>query len=243
MEIKTKKCSKCDGIKILEDFPKHKYRNGGVDNTCKTCKHILGKKWYKENKTIVLQKQKEYYQKNREDKIIYQKKYHDEHRKERNIKMKTHYDKNKEKIAIQSKIYRKNNQELIALSKKTYNDNNRDKRSIYCRNKKKTDVNYKLRCTLRTGMHRALKNDAKAGSAVRDLGCSVQELKLHLESLFTEGMDWNNWTIDGWHIDHIKPLSKFDLTKRKELLKACHYSNLRPLWAIDNLKKGSKYLD
>jgi hypothetical protein len=48
-------------------------------------------------------------------------------------------------------------------------------------------------------------------------------------------MTWDNWTTDGWHIDHIKPLaSSFDLTDRKQFLEACHYTNLQPLWAKDN---------
>ena len=53
-------------------------------------------------------------------------------------------------------------------------------------------------------------------------------------------MTWDNWTTDGWHIDHIKPLSSFDLTDRKQLLEVCHYTNLQPLWAKDNLIKSDK---
>lgn len=85
---------------------------------------------------------------------------------------------------------------------------------------------------LRTRLRKAVKGKI---SAVRDLGCSVDELKLLLESKFTEGMNWDNY--GQWHIDHIKPLSKFDLTNPQELLKACHYTNLQPLWAKDNIVK------
>ena len=53
-------------------------------------------------------------------------------------------------------------------------------------------------------------------------------------------MTWENWTLDGWHIDHIKPLAFFDLTDREQFLKACHYTSLQPLWAEENLKKSSK---
>ena len=54
-------------------------------------------------------------------------------------------------------------------------------------------------------------------------------------------MSWDNYGRTGWHIDHIIPLSKFDLTDREQFLKACHYTNLQPLWAKDNLIKGNKF--
>ena len=71
-----------------------------------------------------------------------------------------------------------------------------------------------------------------------DLGCTIPELKQYLESKFQEGMTWENWGVHGWHIDHIIPLSSFDLTCREQFLKVCHYTNLQPLWAKDNLSKG-----
>ncbi len=71
-------------------------------------------------------------------------------------------------------------------------------------------------------------------------GCSTKELKVHLESQFQEGMTWDNWSLKGWHIDHIKSLASFDLINKEELLKACNYTNLQPLWAFDNLSKGNR---
>jgi hypothetical protein len=84
----------------------------------------------------------------------------------------------------------------------------------------------------------ALKRGTKTGSAVSDLGCSIEELKKYIETKFLEGMTWENY--GKWHIDHIIPLSKFNLSDREELLKAVNYTNLQPLWAEDNMKKSNK---
>ena len=97
-----------------------------------------------------------------------------------------------------------------------------------------------MRQRLRNRLHQALKGYVKNGSAVSDLGCTVQELKIHLENQFEEGMTWDNWKFDGWHIDHIKPLSKFDLTDPEQLKEAVHYTNLQPLWWNENLEKGNR---
>jgi hypothetical protein len=70
------------------------------------------------------------------------------------------------------------------------------------------------------------------------LGCSIENLKKHLEKQFTQGMSWKNY--GKWHVDHIKPCANFDLSKKTEQQKCFNYNNLQPLWAVDNLKKGVK---
>lgn len=64
------------------------------------------------------------------------------------------------------------------------------------------------------------------------------ELRAHLETRFLPGMTWENY--GAWHIDHVRPLASFDLTDRAQLLQACHYTNLQPLWARDNRSKGAR---
>lgn len=72
------------------------------------------------------------------------------------------------------------------------------------------------------------------------LGCSIEYLMKHLESKFQDGMSWDNYGHNGWHIDHIKPCCSFDLTKEKEQKECFHYLNLQPLWAKDNYNKAKK---
>ncbi len=102
------------------------------------------------------------------------------------------------------------------------------------------DISYKLKKNLRSRLYQALKGNYKTGSAVSDLGCSIEEFKAHIEKQFTEGMTWDNWSRTGWHIDHKTALANFDLTIEEQLLKACNYRNLQPMWAEDNLSKGAK---
>lgn len=96
----------------------------------------------------------------------------------------------------------------------------------------------RIAALLRTRLCLAIKNGWKTGSAVNDLGCSITEFKAYIERQFEPEMTWDNWSRDGWHIDHKIPLSSFDLGNRDDFLKAVHYTNLRPLWAKDNWKKG-----
>ena len=100
------------------------------------------------------------------------------------------------------------------------------------------DTNARIAIKIRSRILDALANNYHTGFAVDHLGCNIESLKRHLESKFQPGMSWANQ--GRWHIDHIIPLSHFDLADRKELQKACHYTNLQPLWAWQNLKKNNK---
>jgi predicted nucleic acid-binding Zn ribbon protein len=106
----------------------------------------------------------------------------------------------------------------------------------------KTNINFRLADILRSRINSKIRIN-KVGSAVKDLGCSIEELKEYLESKFQPGMTWDNYGVQGWHIDHIIPLSSFNLLNEEDLKKACHYTNLQPLWAKDNWSKNKRVLE
>ncbi len=106
----------------------------------------------------------------------------------------------------------------------------------YMRERRHKDLNFRIMHVLRCRLGKYLRGDCRI-SAVRHLGCTVEELRLHLERQFRDGMTWENYGRHGWEIDHIKPLALFDLTDPSEAAEAVHYTNLQPLWAADNLAK------
>lgn len=99
---------------------------------------------------------------------------------------------------------------------------------------RETNPQFKIGLNLRRRLLRALKGNTKPGSAVRDLGCSIDELKLYLESMFDANMAWNNYG-RYWNIDHIIPLSAIDLSNREQLLVVVHWTNLRPMKCKENI--------
>lgn len=98
----------------------------------------------------------------------------------------------------------------------------------------------RIRRSLRSRLRKALRGTAKSKSIIKLLGCSIEELKQHLSKQFKPGMTWENY--GQWHIDHILPCSKFDLTQPNQQEKCCHYSNLQPLWALENIQKSNKII-
>jgi len=138
--------------------------------------------------------------------------------------------------------WNKENKELVMATLKKWKTDNPDKVRLYHRTyvkqKRKTDPIFKLAYVIRRRLYNALKGNAKKGKTVELLGCSIDSLKEHLQNKFLPGMTWQNH--GKWHIDHIKPLSSFNLNDEKELKMACHFSNLQPLWATDNIKKSNK---
>lgn len=95
----------------------------------------------------------------------------------------------------------------------------------------------KIACSLRGRIRIALKGISKLKSTEVLTGCSYEQLRLHLESLFLPNMTWDNY--GEWHIDHIRPCASFDLSDPRQQIECFHYTNLQPLWAKDNLSKGA----
>lgn len=135
------------------------------------------------------------------------------------------------------------NKEQDALYHKEWVSENREHLNAHLRGRYAKDLQFRLKATLRSRLSAALrahKFAEKKGSHIEFLECSMAGLIRHLEKLFQPGMSWENYGLKGWHVDHIIPLCQFDLTCEEELRKACHYTNLQPLWAQDNSKKSGK---
>lgn len=99
----------------------------------------------------------------------------------------------------------------------------------------------KLAGRIRESVTGLLRRPQKYKGFLKYLGCSIEQFKQYLESKFKAGMTWENRGFSGWHVDHIKPLNSYDLTDSIQFEKACHYTNLQPLWALDNQVKYDKY--
>jgi hypothetical protein len=132
---------------------------------------------------------------------------------------------------------------------KEYRQKNRkdlnQKSTEYCRERRKTDSLYKFIRYVRTATWKGIKSAGviKDCRSEKLLGCSFERAHSYITSLFKPGMSWKNHGFRGWHIDHIKPIASFNLADPKEQKKCFHYTNLQPLWAEQNLKKGSKILN
>ena len=206
-----KKCIKCKQKKPLSDFCKNKNTKDGLGCNCRLCIS----QYYFDNKTKLNENNKKYRQKNKDKIQKQQTKYesspeYKEHKLQYNVEYRK---RNKIKIAS----YRRQWEKL------QYNN-----------------IVYKIKKNLRRRVNDAIKNNRKSAKTLELLGCTVTEFKQHLESQFQSGMSWDNYGIIGWHIDHIIPCYKFDLSKSSQQRECFHYTNQRPLWAKDNLSRPRK---
>lgn len=114
----------------------------------------------------------------------------------------------------------------------------------YARELRARDSNAKLLGQLRgrIGMAMRKQTQKKANGTTALIGCSIQELRAHLESQFKPGMSWENHGRRGWHIDHKRPCAAFNLSDPAQQRECFHFSNLQPLWALENKSKGAKII-
>jgi hypothetical protein len=148
--------------------------------------------------------------------------------------------------------YFSKNKTKIYKTRQDWVDKNRDKlnkwyidtRPEYIKNRLKTDPVFKILNNVRTRLKKYLQinNLSKFNKTMELVGCTPQELKLHIEKHFLPGMSWDNYNYKTWHIDHIKPLRLATTMEDVIRLKLMHYTNFQPKWAADNRKK-SDYVD
>lgn len=210
----TKICTLCKEDKLKKEYHKcsTKTNPNGINPRCKKCVALF----YEKNKEILELKRKVNMS-------------NPDFRKRRLISSRKSYYKNFENQQAYKKEYTKR-PEVIARAKEIH---------LY---RLKHDLNYKLKMRLRWRLNDAIRKIGKRhkyNSSIFLVGCTAVFLKIHLENQFVDGMSWERFS--EIEIDHIKPLSLFDLTDAAQQRIAFHYSNLQPLWALDNLRKGKKY--
>lgn len=217
MEVKT--CAVCQVTKNIEEFGK---------GYCKECQRAYAREYRKKYYQICKEEIINYT--NHRNKTVYGYKYHPT-------------NKNKSE-----NLDSKPNKKPRGPYKKRFHEPSSGNRPFRRRSrfgpfikKEKTEdqlIMDKLKLSVRKRMYKFLKIKkwVKRGKFKEYVGCTIDELKAHLESKFTEGMSWENRS--QWHIDHIIPLSSAKTPE--DLYKLLHYTNLQPLWAVDNLKKGCK---
>jgi hypothetical protein len=241
MEIK--KCKKCEVLKPITEFGKHKITKDGLRTICKICNSNYSKEYYKDNSEtikeyykdnseIIKQKSKSYYYNNIENIKETSKKYREENIL--NIK-----EKQKEWV-INNPNYKKEWNNKNPEYYKEYNEQYKQIRNEKTKERKKIDPVFNLRCYMNRMINSALKKNGftKKSRSHEILGCSYEYFKQHIESLWESWMTWDNRGIYngtknyGWDIDHIIPQSK--AMCEDELIKLNHYTNLKPLCGYIN---------
>jgi len=224
-----KVCKKCKVEKELTEFFKDKSKKDGFRSNCKSCVKV-----YKEaNKDKLNAYARDY-----------NKAYREANKEEVKAKQKVYYEANKDKLNANNKAYIEANKDKVKAKQKAYREANKDKRNAYARDyareRRKTDPLFKMKHNLRCRTCLAFKDKgySKTSKTQEILGADWEVVEAHIEKQFTKGMSWDNQ--GDWHIDHIMPLASANTIE--ETIRLCHYTNLQPLWALDNLEKGAKII-
>lgn len=238
----TKKCNKCNLVLPISEFYKEKNE---IKTPCKKCRNKSSKenhkKWRQTDegriKMEILREKYEDRKKENNRLLKEQKRIQKEIEKNETMRLKF--------LEKQRKVDLKNEEiKLREIKKQEQKENSKQRKRErdYEKWKRKWDTNeqFAIKVRLRNLIRNSFrKKGYLKTSKTRDiLGIEYDEFVSYIQSKFQEGMNWDNRGL--WHIDHIIPLSSSK--NEEDVIKLCHYTNLQPLWAKDNLMKGDKIL-
>ncbi|TEU30081.1 hypothetical protein [Alkanindiges illinoisensis] len=204
-------CNRCGEQRELDQFVRNKNKPDGIHTVCKPCTKIYKAKYYAENKAKILEGFKQKYAENPE-------KYRELERQRRSENTALYNQRALE--------YQKRNKDKVNARHREWEGRQRLE-----------NIQYLIRNQIRRNLNNALRRNSKNCIATQQLGCSIEFFKNHLERMFKHDMRWDNRGVI-WTIDHIEPLSAFDLTNADDLKQACHYTNTQPLYVVENNRKG-----
>jgi len=205
-------CRDCNLNLHISEYGINNANKDKLHTRCKKCVSIRSSEYYIKNRDEIDKKRKDY-------------------------KKQWHKD-NYERLYKEQRERILNRHEEYKAYLKDYGKKNKIKLREQAKKRIKENPLVKLSVVLRSRLNKALKSKRwyKTKGFNEYIGCSRDQLKVHLETQFTKGMTWENH--GKWHIDHIIPLCS--AKTEEDIYKLCHYTNLQPLWAIDNFKKNKK---
>ncbi len=207
----SKACNSCKTVHPVEHFHVRRASPDGLCHICKTCSKAKHAKYYQDNREKFL------------------------------ADCAARYRANPEPAKRRSAKWYEDNRPAALERCKEYAQKTKAHRNRKLSERLKSDPSYKVAVYTRTRVLAVLKGGRKSAGTEELLGASHETVVAHLASKFQPGMTWENQGKHGWHIDHIRPCSSFDLTDPAQQRACFHYTNLQPMWAKDNLRKGAKW--
>lgn len=212
-------CTKCKLVKLRTEFNKSTKSKNGLQNKCKYCQ----KEYLEKNKEQAKVNYRIRYKNNRENILKNSRKSKQKNKEKNREYNKSYAEKNKDSISEYQRIYHQKNKEEITLKRKIRRNTNT-----------LVQLSHNMRAMISASFNK--KGFKKSKKTERILGCTIENFKIYIESKFLEGMSWENRSL--WHVDHYYPQSMANTAEELEELN--HHTNLRPIWAIDNLQKNNK---
>jgi hypothetical protein len=234
-----KECKTCKEIKELDSFTKDKLSKGGYKQSCKLCiakacrerrvsnpkaRREYEAKWRAKNVDKCKSGTYKWREKNPEQWSNYRKKYYQNNKEKIAEQSKATYEKYKQKYNENNRRYQKDNHKLLMQKRKERIESN-----------PLLQFKERIRCLVKNSFYRLKHNKTKRVSEV--IGADWEIVKEHFVSQFKDGMTWEAFIAGEIHVDHIQPLAS--AKTEEELIALCHYTNLQPLWCLDNLSKGA----
>lgn len=264
----TKVCTKCDLLKSKTLFSARKASKDGFMVWCKSCMKnyqaerrqdpqakanddASNARWLEANKGVISTKNAQRYLENKEEILARNKAWSEANKEKHDLAIKRWSERNKPKRAQYVADYRARNPEkIIAYTRanvkaqharaKAWRANNKDRaretERVWSKNKRLTDPVFVVKDRMRARINMLFRGVSKSKRTLEILGCSWEFLLIHIERQFAKGMTWANR--GEWHIDHIQPLAI--ASNEEELVALNHFTNIRPLWAKENLLKGDR---
>ena len=239
----SKCCTKCKVEKQLLDFHLDK-RRGSYRAICKKCSSISAKEWRCKNIEKEQTASRLWYENNKERKAKMAKLFRDNDKERARAKEREKYKRNKQRINEYRALWRAKNKERLNKVRSKWIDSNREKireQGRIVSKKRRSTPKGHLNSNISVAIVKSLKGNKNGRSWEYLVGFTLNQLKVHLEGQFVDGMTWENYGSE-WHIDHVIPKSVFNfyIPEHIDFKRCWSLKNLQPLWAKENLVKHNK---